>query len=58
MRLQPFKFTIQIVKGKENIVAGAVFRIPWKIEHEETFDEDSAHYEHDFYNFMLCEALE
>ena len=58
MRLQPFKFTIQIVKGKENIVADALSRIPWKIEHEETRDEDAAHYEHDFYNFMLCEALD
>ena len=31
MRLQPYKFKIEIVKGKDNVVADALSRIPWKI---------------------------
>jgi len=55
MRLQPFKFTIQIIKGKDNIVADALSRIPWKVETSANSDEDL---ENDNYNLILYEDSE
>ena len=55
MRLQPFKFTIQIIKRKDNIVADALSRIPWKVETPANFNEDL---ENDNYNLMLFEDEE
>ena len=55
MLLQPFKFTIQIIKRKDNIVADALSRIPWKVETPANFNEDL---ENDNYNLMLFEDEE
>ena len=42
MKLQPYNFTVEIIPGKENIVADSLSRIPWptvKIENLESNDD-------------------
>ena len=38
LKLQPYKFVVQVIKGKDNIVADSLSRIPWPV----VVKEDSA----------------
>ena len=51
MRLQPYKFKIEIVKGKDNVVAEDLSRIPWK-----TMSRASEQVETPELNLMMLEV--
>ena len=36
LKLQPFKFFIEVIPGKENVVADVLSRIPWEVRSIET----------------------